>query len=412
MRIATFSGPSKSGLCKADIKKTSVLILLSILGNRQCTGKEGILRLIVENAIREHKSASFLIGDEVYWHNLKGACVNELEMQDLKQQAVLLGDTYLRENLPYFLAAIKRIKPEFDLVKFNLENESKSISEQLLAIHQETSLLGIPIEIIRWREWVANKVPDYVQHQSHILALYESEPLLKSGHESSVNEFVRRRNKRNNRQPQTDQTAISVFKKQSEDYLREESPAILLIGAMLGFEFVAYPGKTLKIHEATKTFFINNNQLNERTPIHTLFDSPEKKVNWLEIETSLEKKPQTIPLRRIKSCDTVLNGKIKMDARGGEYYYPPTSFFQPIQSHKATKTPRIETPMDSILINFIRRYDKLTEEEKHVFLINCAKVYDINKTQLFAQELLLSLKMVDTRQNSEQDSLIANAASL
>lgn len=285
--IATFSGKSKSALTKSAIKETSVLVLLSIIGNIKCTSKNGNLQHIIENSIKEHKRATFLIGDEVYWHNLKGNYVTASEESTLKKQAIALGDDYLNNNLPAFLAAIQSTNPEFNSHKFLAENIP--IAERVSAFNDEMQLLNINIKIIRWREWITNSESNFVENQSQIQSLYESEALLKEGIEASTEDFVRRHDKTMNMHHPA---AAALLRKRSHDYLLEESPAIFLIAAKLGFEFVAYPGRILDIHKATKEFFITNNPTGS-TPFHIYSEDPGKLVNWLEIK--FKRKTKSLP---------------------------------------------------------------------------------------------------------------------
>lgn len=288
--IAKFSGKGKSVLSKlpaSEVENTSLLVLLSIKGNRRCTGIE--LQLMLEKAIQDHKKQIIcLIGDEVYWHNLAepGDSDNPEVTLLRKQEAITLGDQYLQDNLPFFLNALNYHTETFEFDNLHVDtfdNISGSITEQLDYFHQEARRNNIPIQIMRWNEWINDRRHDFHLYQSEIMQLYETVPTLKAGIVVSTTDFVNR-HKKSCDNPER----IRLLKQQSEAYLLEESPAIIWIAGKLGFNFLAYPGKMLKSVEASKDFFMKDFVIPQFTTAKgELANMPI--CEWLEVDFKIPK---------------------------------------------------------------------------------------------------------------------------
>src|SRR5262249_6778689 len=85
--IASFESKSKSLF--PDLRKTKNLVLLSIKNNEYCEGE--YLSAIIQQAIQSYGFSTFLIADEVYWHNLKDKDFSNDKEIKLKEAANLLG---------------------------------------------------------------------------------------------------------------------------------------------------------------------------------------------------------------------------------------------------------------------------------------------------------------------------------
>ena len=274
-QIATFHGVAISKLDKEKIKNSSILVCLSIKDNRHCEKDD--LRAIVNAALLNYKAATFLIGDETHWHNFKlEEVTSEAEQSVLKKRAIALGSDYLQANMPTFLNAIKEHCPAFNIDEFNEINRHSSVQERLNAINKCAKDLCVPFQIVRWREWVENPAHQYMTKQADIEALYQSEEILKNTLEESMMDFVRRH--------KVASMDSSLLKMRSRDYLREETPAIFWIAAKLGIDFIAYPGKKVKLFTATHTFFVNHNSPAEHAALRVHVANPTMVANWLEIK--------------------------------------------------------------------------------------------------------------------------------
>lgn len=137
---ASFDSIDKKNNSKSffpTLKTTKNLVLLSIRGNEFCTGE--YLAAIVNEAVAMHHTphnqsgtqgkTTFLIADEIYWHNLKNTADDERD--ELKMQARVLGESYFEANLGAFLAPLN-ITPE----DFKREYSNKSVDEQIKIINE------------------------------------------------------------------------------------------------------------------------------------------------------------------------------------------------------------------------------------------------------------------------------------
>lgn len=267
-RKITFAGQSLAQYKKNNIatKDTKILIGLSIVGNPHCVGED--LFAIAEHAINNHKEVFFLIGDEIHWHNLKsGSDTTQEEILDLKKQAIALGTNYLNKNLSVFLNLVMKKNPTFDIDLFN--TAYLSIDEKIDAINA----FGL-FTIIRWHDWVSNN--EYVKNQTEIMACYETHPTLKADLEISANEFIKRH---------PDKCRFKTI-----DYMKEETPALFWIPAALQIDFVAYPGKIIKVFESTQDIFIADKNSVAPHPLSIGATNDRKMANWLQISVKIKHK--------------------------------------------------------------------------------------------------------------------------
>lgn len=260
---ARFEGKSKSLF--PTLKQTKALVLLSIHGNPFCTGH--YLQAIIEKACAEHGFITFLIADEVYWHNLISDSVEDNPMM-LKQQAVDMGMTYFEEQFKYFLQPLGISMNEFD----SLLVEQMPLNK-LLTLNKKAGTLS-NFEVVFWRDWL-NKSAEFNDKKNAIMALYDTEDSLKQSIEFTAADFAKRHHNK--------QESIDLLLRRSKNYLVEESPSVMWVAASLGYHFVVYPGEIIKPFEATRDYFIKNADCLVGNELLVSADKPHLLANWLEV---------------------------------------------------------------------------------------------------------------------------------
>lgn len=295
---ASFDGKEKSLF--PSLKTTKDLVLLSIQGNEYCTGE--YLGAIVQQAVATHQTpidhsgakgkTTFLIADEIYWHNIKQLASTESEVEMLKQEAIKLGDNYFLSNLEFFLTPFN-----MTIGQFNEKYPNKSVNEIITIINQLAEEQGKNFEIVRWQTWIAQ---DESQEKiNKMMRFYDSVDGLKVSINKAQDDFVKRHGKDGGEE---------LWRLRSHDYLTEESPAVMWLAASLGYNFIVYPGEILPPFEATKEFFVVSKHVprisqgkniieeceHNEYSLHT--DDPTRLVNWLEVNfkrSHLPKQPVT-----------------------------------------------------------------------------------------------------------------------
>ncbi|WP_454784206.1 hypothetical protein [Legionella sp. WA2024007413] len=284
---ASFDSKDNSKSRFPSLKTTKDLILLSIKGNEYCTGE--YLKAIVQQAVAVHQTgvnytgaqgkATFLIADEIYWHNMEGSPSGEDE-HTLKKKAIELGEQYLKSNLSAFLEPLG-LTPE----SFNNNYPCSTMDEKIEIINKLAAQQGKNFEIMRWRTWVAQD--NFEKTLEEIMPLYSSVEGLKIAIDKTSADFVSRHSQ------EGDDPKTSLLR--SQHYLTEESPSIMLLGASLGYNFVIYPGSILPPFEATREYFVVENHVAriekgeniKKECTHNKFcfhvEDPSRYVNWLEV---------------------------------------------------------------------------------------------------------------------------------
>lgn len=287
---AYFDGRSKANF--SNLKETTVLILLSIKNNEHCAGD--YLGSIVNQALSAYKFSTFLVADEIYWHNLKGKDFNLQQEAELKKQALCLGDEFIDENLQYFLSPLHMNVDEFNK-HYNYEN----IDGKIKKINDLAQQCGKHFEIVRWHDWVNSPKHSFQSQKINITAMYASVPALQNAIELTANSFTERHPHVKDRQ---------LLLERSRGYLQEESPAIMWISAALGYNFIAYPGEILESFQATKDYFItkNNSPQQEQSVILQVAE-PELLANWLKIRFKKTHAKQEQTASTVTSLSPLLN---------------------------------------------------------------------------------------------------------
>ena len=258
---AKFNGKAKKN-CPRDME-TKTLVLLSIRGNEFCAGE--YLGAMIQEAIKEpNKEATFLIADEVYWHNLR-TFDGESE-KDFKAKAIALGDSYFEENLSYFLSPLQISEPEF-----NQQYHDKTTDEKIKIINEIAQTKNVKSRIVRWNDWVNNESAEFTQNKVDIMHQYK-EGTLNEPIELTAKKFAERHK---------EEGGIELWTARSRSYLTEESPAIMWIVLKNEYNFIVYPGEMIAPFLATKNFFVTKNP--DSAPSFTIFkEKPELYGNWLE----------------------------------------------------------------------------------------------------------------------------------
>lgn len=270
---ASFDGKSKiffpSLKANQSCAGTKDLVLLSIIGNEYCQGD--YLESIVENALATHEVTTFLVADEIYWHNLKLSDNPPPDMVDeLKERATALGSDYIEKQLAHFLKPMK-IDPKI----FNENYKCKTIDEKIAIINDLAR--DFKFGILRWKDWVAQAPESFKARQHALLDLYSTNvELQKSVHEQAIN-FARRHTA-------NDLSQFDLFYVRSQGYLQEESLNIIWLSANLQYNFIVYPGEMPKPFAATKDYFINNREMASPEDMMLIqVNNSKLLVNWLEV---------------------------------------------------------------------------------------------------------------------------------
>ncbi|MCE0724415.1 MULTISPECIES: hypothetical protein [Legionella] len=296
---ASFDPANKKDNSKSrfpSLKTTKDLVLLSIVGNEFCAGE--YLGAIVQQAVATHQTpvdysgpkgkTTFLIADEIYWHNLKDKTPIPAEEMSLKRRALDEGEAYFEKNLAAFLGPLG-----MNIDEFKSKFPHASTDEKISIINQLALEQGKNFEIVRWNTWVTQR--DFDKTLKEILPYYDEVNGLRVAIDNSVTDFVKRHAKQDEDR--------GVWIERSRGYLKEESPSIMLLAAQLGYNFVIYPGAILPPFEATREYFIVDNHVariergkNIEDPcthnkfcLHTA--NPSRLVNWLEVNFTRSHKP-------------------------------------------------------------------------------------------------------------------------
>ncbi|WP_454781781.1 hypothetical protein [Legionella sp. WA2022007384] len=294
---ASFDSKDNSKSRFPSLKTTKDLVLLSIKGNEYCAGE--FLGAIVQQAVAMHQTgseytgihgkATFLIADEIYWHNLEASFSGD-DVDALKRKAIELGDLYLKANLAAFLAPLG-LNPE----SFNNSYPCLTMDEKIQIINKLAAEKGKNFEIVRWRDWVSQN--NFNEKLEQIMPLYSTVEGLKTTIDKTSAEFVSRHTL------EADDPKIWLHR--SQDYLTEESPSIMLLGADLGYNFIIYPGSILLPFQATKEYFVVEKHVariekgvniktecnHDKFCIHV--EDPSRYVNWLEV--NFKKSHENLP---------------------------------------------------------------------------------------------------------------------
>src|SRR3990167_2849583 len=132
-------------------KAATGLVLVSIAGNKSCASE--YLQAILQG-LTNFKQCTVLIADAIYWHNLKMKGMDELtenEIENLKGEALHLGDLFIKDNLKYFLLALNCPLGSFHR-DFRL-NEDSPADDCIQAINYLAKEKNF--RVVRWNEWVS-----------------------------------------------------------------------------------------------------------------------------------------------------------------------------------------------------------------------------------------------------------------
>lgn len=252
--VAKFDGLAKKEN-RDNLKKMKCLVLVSIKEKPECTGD--FFGATAKTAVEEYGHTTFLIADEAYWHNLTIYYPNESE-EVLKQKAIQLGNEWFINNEKNFLSLLDKSKLQ------EMNYESLPIDKKITLIN---TLADGKFKIVRWHEWVSQLD---CSTKTKALSLYDKVEELKKGIEMTAAEFAQRHSKQ-------DKLIFEKYFNASKNYLLEECFPIMFLGAIMGFNFIAYPGKMSQALESTFHFFVKKNYPNMMNWLHINFKKPKQK---------------------------------------------------------------------------------------------------------------------------------------
>lgn len=279
----------------SDLNKTKNLVLLSIAGNEFCHAP--YLEAMTKESINTYGETTFLIADEIYWHNLKTLNTTEMDIPILKEQALRLGDDYIEKNLAAFLAPLEMTINDFEALYPNLSSDDKITTINKLA--QEKSL---QFKIVRWATWMedgrTSKIFDPVFQR-----LYNSNPQIKKSIGIQAASYAAR-----HANEITEDVTRELLIQRSTGYLTEESAAIMLLGAEQGYNFIVYPGDLpASFAIAKKEFLKDVDDFDNSSIDNHVFKviKPDLLVNWLTVHFNRqqEKKSEINPSAFFKAVN-------------------------------------------------------------------------------------------------------------
>lgn len=259
---AHFEGKSKS--LYPSLKNTKALVLLSIVGNEFCTGE--YLKAIIEKACSTHEFTTFLIADEVYWHNLRQD-FSKNEEEVLRKQSSELGQEYFEKNLSSFLSPLSISAAEFD------KQELKQFPLDKMGCLNKIAKEESNFEVVYWSDWL-KKSDEFISKKNELQARFYTENELIDSIDETASNFARRH--------QTEKNSYDLLIKRSKGYLIEETPGVIWLSALLGYHFIVYPGELIKPFKKAKEYFIKS-KTEEVGHLNIVSKNPELLANWLEV---------------------------------------------------------------------------------------------------------------------------------
>lgn len=245
-----------------DLKKTKVLLLVSMIGNEYCSGD--YLEASIANSINLHGDTTILLADRVYWNNLKSHDpIDDATQQQLANQAIQLGNDFIRKNLSRILRPLG-----INEVEFQHQYGTLDVNRQVEAINDLAKAKGIGLNLVRWADWVQGAEEQLTQATQRM----DANPKMQKSIEDTANEFASRHKGEENSE---------IWLSRSKSYLREETPAVIYLSAARGYQFIAYPGNMISPFETAKEMFINpkDDTPESKLAIHT----NQSLANWLDI---------------------------------------------------------------------------------------------------------------------------------
>ena len=281
----------------SSLKHTKKLLLLSIQDSPHCAGK--YLQASIGGAIGVF-DLLIVIADEVYWNNLKPeSCTPEEEIA-LKTQAIALGSQYIEDNLECLLEAIAPHIEGFRIDDFIAAHIDMPTDSKLDAMNQLAIQYNLRFKIARWHELTTHSAltdtqsPQQQQQQqeeeeeeeesiklefsekhAEIIALFESEPSLKTAIEHTANDFAIRH---------AHNGGADLWKVRSRDYLIEEHAFLGWVMPRLGYNFLAYPAEITDIFRATRDVFVTSLDTTEANKLSLRIAQPENLLIWVQIK--------------------------------------------------------------------------------------------------------------------------------
>ncbi|CDZ78198.1 hypothetical protein BN59_02506 [Legionella massiliensis] len=246
IKKTNFHGKDKANV--SDLATSKSLVLLSIANSEYCATE--FLEATAKQSVQEFGSTTFLIADEVYWHNLQPKDTEHLttdELVALKNHACSLGDTYFNDNIKAFINLFDLETQE----KLSALMQNSSVDEKINIINKEAINQQKHFEIVRWKTWTQQQVQDknfdYQKEKGKLAELYSSVDSLSTSIDNAAKVFADRHKK---------EGGEALWLMRSKGYLTEESPAVVYLGALREYNFIIYPGDKLLPFQKTQDHFI------------------------------------------------------------------------------------------------------------------------------------------------------------
>ena len=260
-----------------DWVRTKNLVLLSMLGNPRCQGD--YLGAMIIQSLADHNFSTFLIADEIYWHNIKPAGdLSADQIAELRLQARVLGAHYFETQLEHFLKPFG-ITPEY----FNREHGKKNTADRIAAVNRLAVKEKLNFEIVTWDKWVRKEPLEFASRASQLLVLYDSDARLRTSLHTQASAFAERHFRHAG-----NQDSLELLYARAKGYLAEESLHIMWLASREGYNFITYPGAMPAPFQATRDYFVGGptSELAADDDFAIRVDMPECLVNWLDVSST------------------------------------------------------------------------------------------------------------------------------
>ncbi len=152
--------------------------------------------------------------------------INRSQFQSVN---IVIGDTNHRYNLA--------VQGMSDLEAFQY---AKLLGDQWLEHSQDAiNRLSVPYQITRWTDWVSHS--QYPHYKQLVNENYDTNPLVKTGFEQSISEYLLRQNPQ-----QINADNYEQWHQASLEYLKEECAIIMPLWAELQVPYIIYPNRMLQ----------------------------------------------------------------------------------------------------------------------------------------------------------------------
>lgn len=285
---------------------SKVLMLLSIKDCMDC--EKDYLRAQIQASMEKGLQVVALMGDTLYWHNLKNPeDVSEEHRAACQQQARQLGEKYLNDNLRYFYEGIGIPMPKdaqksssVETIEFFNQKAKEAFdqTQRQVVQPQKGGTKGAPkmvkpsFTLIDWQSWCNNE--RYLECQPQLMREFSTANVLVEAVNLTVENFFKRHKEEDVQQARISRT-------RSRDYVADETMAIVWNALDRGFDYLLYPKKGLINFEKAIEYFTAPRAENQNEA-QALFFQP-RPFGILSLSTHLYKGTQ---VSRVSNCSSTL----------------------------------------------------------------------------------------------------------